>query len=265
MLKDRDRYRIDLDVSMDVIVNLLQEPLIDLAAASSSGGSPQDQQSSGLVRSSAQLVRSSARLVRQSVRLVRQSVRLAQLLSPLKPRPQHTIPLQAENIGSVVFFDGANQRFIRSNSMAIDEEDKSLSANEVAATVSVLLGSAPVSLSSDSSFKLNQVLYPSLFDRPHAVLLLEVTGIKDPRLPFAYSNDQLGSAFSSNIVGSSKADIELSDGNEVSRLDDPSSIECDGACIIQELEYLGGRYVSTSEAVDGELSFSLPSNVLSFC
>ncbi|ONK63242.1 uncharacterized protein A4U43_C07F12850 [Asparagus officinalis] len=47
---------------------------------------PQDQQSSGLVRSS-------ARLVRQSVRFVRQSVRLAQLLSPLKPRPQHTIPL----------------------------------------------------------------------------------------------------------------------------------------------------------------------------
>ncbi|ONK80330.1 uncharacterized protein A4U43_C01F16450 [Asparagus officinalis] len=93
--------------------------------------------------------------------------------------------------------------------MAIDEEDKSLSANEVATTVSVLLGSASISLSSDSSFKLNEVLYPSLFDRPHAVLLLEVTRIKDPRLPFAYSNDQFGSAFSSNIVGLSKADIEL--------------------------------------------------------
>lgn len=164
---------------------------------------------------------------------------------------------RAEIGGSVFFFDASNHKFIRGNSMAIEGEGTTLSANEVAATISVLLGSAPVSLSTDSSLKLNEVLFPNPFDRPHAVFMLEVTGIKDPLSAFSYSNKKVGSAFSSYVLGSSKADIELSGEQEVSRLDESLNIECDAACIRQELAYLGGTYAGTSESMDEELSFHL--------
>ncbi|ONK70762.1 uncharacterized protein A4U43_C04F1260 [Asparagus officinalis] len=135
-------------------------------------------------------------------------------------------------------------------------EGQTLTANEVAATISVLLGSSPVLLSADSSFKLNEILFPNPFDRPRAVFLLEVTGLTDPLLAFADTNDTVGSAFGSKILGSSKADIELSDEDMVSLLDEPLSNECNSACIAQELEYLGGTYDGTSE-LDGVVSFPL--------
>ncbi|XP_020259695.1 uncharacterized protein LOC109836240 [Asparagus officinalis] len=140
--------------------------------------------------------------------------------------------------------------------MAIGGQGQTLTANEVAATISVLLGSSPVLLSADSSFKLNEILFPNPFDRPRAVFLLEVTGLTDPLLAFADTNDTVGSAFGSKILGSSKADIELSDEDMVSLLDEPLSNECNSACIAQELEYLGGTYDGTSE-LDGVVSFPL--------
>lgn len=162
---------------------------------------------------------------------------------------------RAERGGSIVFFDAPNQRFIRGNSLEINGESKELSAKEVAATISVLLGLTPVLPYADSSSKINEVVSPNPFDRPRAVFMLEVTGIKDPLLNFV-SNNGVGNAFSSRLLGLSKADIELSDEDEVYHLDVPSSIECDATCIGLELAYLGGKYVS-SESVDKELTFPL--------
>ncbi|KAG1360585.1 hypothetical protein COCNU_09G000480 [Cocos nucifera] len=65
----------------------------------------------------------------------------------------------------------------------------SMSLYEVAAATSVLLGFAPPSsLPSDSSYKLNEVLSSNPFDRPHAVMILEVRGVKGPLLSTDYLN-----------------------------------------------------------------------------
>lgn len=162
---------------------------------------------------------------------------------------------RAEVGGSVVFFDAPDQMYIRSSSMEIKGEGRELSAQEVAATISVLLGSTPVLPYDDSSSKLNKVVSPNPFDRPHAVFVLEVTGIKDPLLAFAYSNNRIGNAFTSSLLGSGKADIEISGEDEVYHLDEPLIVECDAACIGQELAYLGGSYVSSQSPLDGELTF----------
>lgn len=170
--------------------------------------------------------------------------------------PLLCLSVRAESGGSVVFFDAPNQRFIRGNSIEIKGQDKELSTHEVAAAISVLLGSTPGMLSADSSSKLNEVIFPNPFDRPRAVFMLEVTGIKDPVLAFALPSNKVGNAFGSSLVTSSQADVELSDEDEVFHLDEPLSIECDAACIGQELAYLEGRYVG-SGGMDGELIFSL--------
>lgn len=135
---------------------------------------------------------------------------------------------------------------------------------EVAATISVLLGFAPPSsLPADSSYKvhseanlfilnfvtvklwhfgplhsqLNEVLAPNPFDRPHAVMILEVSGVEGqsfqlnqrPKwvviylfvvymtyvvlagqlLSADYLKAQLGSVFKRRVIGSSKAEIQL--------------------------------------------------------
>ncbi|KAL2491764.1 Uncharacterized protein Adt_27392 [Abeliophyllum distichum] len=53
----------------------------------------------------------------------------------------------------------------------------------VGAAASVLLGFAPPStLSASCSSKLNEVLVPNPFDRPHSVFMIEVTGVEDSEL-----------------------------------------------------------------------------------
>ncbi|KAJ6817063.1 uncharacterized protein M6B38_413005 [Iris pallida] len=174
---------------------------------------------------------------------------------------------RAEISGSVVFLDAPGHSFFRSRPSEIDGEEKPLSTNEVAATISVLLGSAPpASLSADSSAKLNEVLFPNPFDRPSAVFLLEVVGINDPLLPIVYSNGKVGSTFSSSVIDSDRASIQLTDEDEVSvtYIDGPLCDKCDAAYVEKELsdlaQWLEGTYIGSPDSLDGKLSFSLSSD-----
>lgn len=129
-----------------------------------------------------------------------------------------------------------------------------MSPDEVAAAVSVLLGFAPPT---DSSSKLNEVLMPNPFDRPRAVLMLEVPGVDN-----AFLSEN---AFGSKVVGSSKADIVLPNEDEVSvvALDADMSVDCDAACAEEQLgvltRLLGGSYAGSIEPLDGELKLPLGS------
>ncbi|XP_077250778.1 putative galacturan 1,4-alpha-galacturonidase SALK6 isoform X2 [Tasmannia lanceolata] len=102
-----------------------------------------------------------------------------------------------------------------------------ISLSEVSAAVSVLLGFAPPPpLPVESSSKLDEVLLPNPFDRPRAVLMLEVKGVKDPSLFIDNSNSQVSSALRTKILlSSSKAEIQLPDEDEVSLvlLDEPAN------------------------------------------
>ncbi|OAY67365.1 hypothetical protein ACMD2_00370 [Ananas comosus] len=157
---------------------------------------------------------------------------------------------------SVVFIDGASHKYIR-NQQLDGAESNLMALDEVAATTSVLLGFAPpLSLADDSSAKLNKVLLPNPFDRPRAVFMLEVDGVDDTLLSSEKS-------FKSRVGGASKAEIRLPGEDEVSivRLDESLDIECNAACLDQELknlaDWLGGSYV------DGEMTLPLASgNVL---
>ncbi|KAJ6790795.1 Uncharacterized protein M6B38_248425 [Iris pallida] len=174
---------------------------------------------------------------------------------------------RAESSGSVVFLDAPGQSFIHSRPSEVDGEAKPLSTNVTAATISVLLGFAPpASLSADSSSKLNEVLFPNPFDRPRAVFLLEIVGINDPLFPIAYSNDKVGTTFSSSVLDSSTASIQLTDEDEVSftHLDGLSGDKCDAACVERELndlaQWLEGTYIGSSDSLDWNLSFSRSSD-----
>uniref|UniRef100_A0A1D1ZGK5 Putative malate:quinone oxidoreductase n=1 Tax=Anthurium amnicola TaxID=1678845 RepID=A0A1D1ZGK5_9ARAE len=174
--------------------------------------------------------------------------------------------LQQARVGSsnsAVFLDGTGQRYFRSQPDA-DGELNSISLSEVAATISVLLGVAPpASLPVESSLKLDKVLMPNPFNKPHAIILLEVEGIGDLSPSSESSISLVDSTFSSRIIGSSKAQIELSEENEVSLVSIAEPVECDAECTDKELgnlaQWLGGSYVGSLELQDGELEIPLAS------
>ncbi|EPS68023.1 hypothetical protein M569_06754, partial [Genlisea aurea] len=76
----------------------------------------------------------------------------------------------------IIFLHSATRQYVRRPS----QEVNSLSPSEVGAVASVLLGFAPPpSLSAANSFKLNEVIVPNPFDRPRALLMLEISGALD--------------------------------------------------------------------------------------
>ncbi|KAG4126209.1 hypothetical protein ERO13_D10G143200v2 [Gossypium hirsutum] len=153
---------------------------------------------------------------------------------------------RAESTGSVFFIDSTNHQFIRSQSSNDVAQSESMLLAEVGATVSVLLGFAPpTTLSAAGSSKLNEVLIPDPFNRPRAVFMLEVSGIDDP-LVVDPKNAIFGRALKSNVdLGSSKADIQLPDEEEVSvvSLDEPLG-DYTEEDIIDFASWLGGSYVA---------------------
>ncbi|XP_010241117.1 PREDICTED: uncharacterized protein LOC104585816 [Nelumbo nucifera] len=178
------------------------------------------------------------------------------------------VQIRAESrTGSILFLDSPSHRFILSRSSDVAVESDSMVLSDVAAAVSVLLGFAPPpSLSADSSSKLNEVLLPNPFDRPRAVLMLEIKGIEDSQQLVDYlDNAQIGSVFRSKVlIDSSNADIQLPDENDVSvvSLDEPLGFDCDAACTDKELHdlasWMGGSYLSDAfETSNGELSVPL--------
>ncbi|KAJ8774112.1 hypothetical protein K2173_009543 [Erythroxylum novogranatense] len=156
----------------------------------------------------------------------------------------------AETTGSVFFIDNKDRQYIRNPTT---DESHSMSITEVGAAVSVLLGFSPSpTLSATSSSKLNEVLVPNPFDRPRAVFMLEVTGIKDPAQAI------FRGAFRSKIVGSDKTNIELP-GEEVSVVNlDEGLFDYNDREIDDFASSLGGSYVSNpSQPLKGELSLLL--------
>eukprot|EP01018_Ginkgo_biloba_P009712 Gb_34405 [translate_table: standard] len=154
----------------------------------------------------------------------------------------------------------------------------SMTQEDLVATVSVLLGFAPfTSFSSVSSSKvvadkLDRLLLPDPFDRPHAVFMLEARGIDQGldnistellseldlmKLELdAYSYRQL-------VAESSHAAIELPEDEVILQsLTGASGVECDATCIEQELvdlsSWLGGSYVEEQQPLQGKLNIPLP-------
>ncbi|CAI0380344.1 unnamed protein product [Linum tenue] len=130
---------------------------------------------------------------------------------------------KAERSGTVLFIDGQGHKYLRSPSTNGGVQSQSMLIAEVADAVSVLLGFGPsATLSAAGSSKLNGVLEPNPFDRPRAVFMLEVTGIKDLPQASISAIEKYSHALQRNtVLGSEKAKIELP-GGEVSvvHLDD---------------------------------------------
>ncbi|KAJ7955590.1 Type 1 membrane protein [Quillaja saponaria] len=136
----------------------------------------------------------------------------------------------------------------------------SMSLQEVGAAVSVLLGFAPLlTLSAASSAKLNDVLVPNPFNRPCAVLMLDVNGVND------FEHIDQDSTLSSNtfrstkVIGSDKADIQLPDEDKVSMVSlDEQLGDCTDKEIRDFASWMGGSYVTDSlEPFNGVLSIPL--------
>jgi len=164
---------------------------------------------------------------------------------------------RADGTGSVYFLDSSTHNYFQSRS----SESKSISIPEVGAAVSVLLGFAPPTLSSASSEKLNEVLMPNPFNRPHAVFLLEISGFGDKQLELGSDGDVFSKALNSEItIGD--ADIQLSDEDELSliSLNEPLPVdmECTDADLTKFASWFGGSYVKNElESLSGELTIPL--------
>ncbi|GAB2295710.1 hypothetical protein Dimus_029864 [Dionaea muscipula] len=174
---------------------------------------------------------------------------------------------RAETIGSVVFVDSHTHQYLRSPSSDGIAETDSMSAMEVGAVVSVLLGFAPPeTLSAAGSSKLNRVLMPNPFDRPRHVLLLEVSLAEGAQV----TPDSVGAFFTRAIM------------NKVIQVSDNAQIELPGEVAVFSLEgtdfdpyadiadkeisdfasWLGGSYVANDvEPLTGELTVSLPTDL----
>ncbi|KAJ3693156.1 hypothetical protein LUZ60_012251 [Juncus effusus] len=154
----------------------------------------------------------------------------------------------AESSGSVVFLEGPSGKYLRNQ----DGERRPILSSEIAGAVSILLGISPSSsFSPDSSSKLNEVLTPNPFYRPHAVFFVQVDGLDDMKI-------KAGNVLKDNVVGASKAEIQLpGDDVLVTRVDESLDSECNSACLDDQLtnlaNFLDGSYS------DGKLSLPLSS------
>ncbi|CAH9099466.1 unnamed protein product [Cuscuta europaea] len=166
----------------------------------------------------------------------------------------------SDGASGVYFLDSSAQRYVRPSS---PDETSSMSLPEVGAAVSVLLGFAPpATLSDESSSKLNEVLAPNPFDRPRAVLLLEVTGVEGSHF-LVGSKKFVSTAHRRDILGNTnKADIHLPGEEFVSllTLNEPldSVAEFSEKELIDFASWLHGSYVAVSEEqYSGELTIPL--------
>lgn len=157
---------------------------------------------------------------------------------------------------SAAFIDGASQRYLRDQQ---DDQDTSMSLDEVSAAVSVLLGFAPpTSLPTSSSSKLNKVLLPNPFDRPRAVFLLQVDGSHASVDSFV---SETGSIFKTRIEGAKNAATGLTDKDELIVIHSDESLVVDSGSDYLDNEltnlanWLGGSY----QKADGKLSIPLES------
>ncbi|KAJ4784998.1 Type 1 membrane protein-like [Rhynchospora pubera] len=167
---------------------------------------------------------------------------------------------RAESSGSVVFLEGSSGKYLRNQPLDSDGERTPISVSEVTGVASVLLGFAPdSSLAIESSSKLNNILTPNPFERPHAVFLLEVSGLDD----VDYSKLQVQTVIKDKLVGS-KGLMHLP-GEEVlvTKIEESLDGECNSACLDKEFTYLSnfleGSYSGSVATEDGKLALPLAS------
>ncbi|KAI3798172.1 hypothetical protein L1987_33441 [Smallanthus sonchifolius] len=166
---------------------------------------------------------------------------------------------RADGTGSVYFLDSSSHSYFQSRS----SESKSISLPEVGAAVSILLGFAPPStLPLASSEKLNEVLMPNPFNRPHAVFFLEIDGFGDMQPEDGSKSNVFSKALKSKVaIGN--AEIQLSGEDELIQisLNGPFLEDMDIE-LTHFASWLGGSYVNTSpEPLHGELTIPLANDV----
>ncbi|CAA7045669.1 unnamed protein product [Microthlaspi erraticum] len=165
-----------------------------------------------------------------------------------------TLNSRGEASGSVFFIDGSNNQYLRPRS---SNEALPMSLSEISATVSALLGFAPPStLTADGSSKLNKILKPNPFERPHAAFVLEIAGA-DATL--VESHSYLGNAIKGSINSDShRADIELPESEVVVVSVNERSSDVTDKDMNEFASWLGGSYVAGSaEPLTGLLSIPL--------
>lgn len=173
---------------------------------------------------------------------------------------------RAENVGSVLFIDSPTHQYIRNQPSDGVSEGHSISVMEVGAAVSVLLGLAPQStLSAASSAKLNEILIPNPFDRPHHVFVLEVGLAKDSQDIVYPHISMVKSSIKNKLTnGGDKYFIELSDVDKAAYIS-LDGLHSESYANLTEKEtsdfasWLGGSYVANGMAsLNGKLMISLP-------
>lgn len=172
---------------------------------------------------------------------------------------------RSEDSGSVFFIDGTDHQFLRTRSSDHEVENPSLLLQEVGAAVSILLGFAPSSsLSAAGSSKLDAILVPNPFNRPRAVLLLEVNGIIDHKQISQYNNMFSNAFRSTNILGSDKVEIHFPDEDDVSLvLLDELSEDCTEKEISAYASMMGGSYApDAQEPLNGVLTIPLANGAM---
>lgn len=165
----------------------------------------------------------------------------------------------AGSSGSIVFIEDSSSKYLRNQPLDTDDEITPISVPEVAGVASVLLGFAPdSSLATESSSKLNEILMPNPFGRPHAVFLLEVSGLDD----IDHSKLQVQTVRKYKLVGS-KASMHLPGEEEVlvTKIEESLGGDCNAACLDKEFTYLSklleGSYSGSVATKDGKLTLPL--------
>ncbi|GAB4851904.1 hypothetical protein Ancab_031303 [Ancistrocladus abbreviatus] len=177
---------------------------------------------------------------------------------------------RAGTASSVLFLDSPTHQYLRSHpANDINGGSASMSAMEVGAAVSVLLGFVPpATLSADSSYKLNRILMPNPFDRPRNVFMLQVGLSED--FPIMDDNDGtfFGKTIKNKVVwGSDNVQIEIPDEGEIAIFSlDGSDADSNADITIREINefasWLGGIYAGNDEeSLNGNLTISLPSGL----
>lgn len=101
------------------------------------------------------------------------------LASVINAAPQDNL------VGKVFFLEGGHQEYLRQTLSEDNVEDEAISGGDNAAAIAVLLGiPPPLFLSPAASARLDSLLSPNPFKRPHAVIALTIRGItsESPRI-----------------------------------------------------------------------------------
>ncbi|XP_073132393.1 uncharacterized protein [Henckelia pumila] len=163
------------------------------------------------------------------------------------------------SFADVLFLDSPTRGYLRHS----PDQTTTFTPSEVGAATSVLLGFSPHSvLAVASSSKLNEVLRPNPFNRPRAVLMLEVSGAEGTQLILNSDNSAFSGALRIKVVGDERrVDIQLPGEDEASLVslnEISSDTECSDKDLADFASWLGGSYVEdASGPLNGEFAVPL--------